>query len=144
MRFTRPNWILAAFALAACSSVTGAGSERVVGLISIYNDRETPDVLVVPSAVSAGAAFTAEVATFGSSSCTRAAGAEVTIQGMLAEIVPFDVQATGAQTVCTSDLRRFPRPVQLHFATVGNAVVRVRGVDLRGAPVTLERTVVVR
>lgn len=144
MPFARTSSILFALALAACSSATGTNQKRVVGLISIYNDRETPSVLAVPDTVSAGATFTAEVMTFGSSSCTRAAGAEVSTEGRVAEIVPFDFQATGAGVACTDDLRGFRRSVPLRFATAGDALVRVRGVDLSGAPVTRERRIVVR
>ena len=144
MSFARTRSVLVAFALAACSSATGADRERVVGVISIYPDRETPGTLVVPDTVSAGASFTAEVTTFGSSSCTRAAGAEVSSEGRVAEIVPFDFEATGANVVCTDDLRAFSRLVQLRFSTVCEAVVRVRGVDLWGAPATRERRIVVR
>ncbi|HEY0038838.1 MAG TPA: hypothetical protein VGB66_19235, partial [Longimicrobium sp.] len=98
--------------------------------------------LVVPEAVSAGVPFTITVATFGSSTCTRAAGAEVRTQGSVAEVVPYDYVATDG--VCTADLRSFPRGVQLRFASAGPGVVRVRGVNGSGAEVVIERTVTVR
>lgn len=129
--------------LAACSGVTGPepGSRRVVGVIDIGS--RVPGSLAVPDTVAAGAQFTVTVTTFGSSSCTRADGAEVEVRGLVAEIVPYDREATGAR-VCTDDLRPFPRKVTVSFAGPGQATVRVRGRALGGGSPVLETRVVVR
>ena len=82
----------------------------------------------MPATLRRGVAFSATVATVGSSSCTRADGAEVTVTGLLAEVTPYDRKAIGS--VCTPDLAQFPRPVTLRFDQAGDAVVRVHGFTL--------------
>ena len=146
MIFTRTRFaLLPLLALAACSSATMAREwERVPGIISIYDDRETPQALVIPDTVTAGVNFTARVTTFGSGSCTRADGATVQITGSVAEITPFDLDAIGGGGVCTDDLRAFPRDVQLLLTVRGEGLVRVRGTNIAGAPATVERRIFVR
>jgi hypothetical protein len=124
---------------AACSGLADPGSRRVPGLIDTGGGDDR--ALAVPDTVAAGAPFT--VTTFGSSSCTRPDGAELEVRGLVAEVVPYDRDATGAQ-VCTDDLRAYPRAVTVRFAGPGQAVVRVRGRDLRGRPAVVEASVVVR
>ena len=136
----------ALLALAACANPTTSDREwkRVPGVISIYQDRETPDALVIPDTVAAGASFTAQVTTFGSGSCTRADGATVQAEGSVAEIAPFDLDVVSGSGACTNDLRAFPRDVQLRLTVPGEALVRVRGTNIFGAPTTLERRIFVR
>jgi len=124
-RQLRPAFVLAALTLlSACDGlVDGAGWRRQVGSIS-----ETPATLQMPASVRRGVAFTATVTTYGSSSCTRADGAEVTVSGLLAEVTPYDRKAIGS--LCTTDVASFPRPVTLRFDEAGDAVVRVQGFSL--------------
>jgi hypothetical protein len=129
--------------LAACSGVIAPdpASRRVVGVIDVGGG--TPRALAAPDTVAAGAPFTVTVTTFGSSSCTRADGAELEVRGLVAEIVPYDRELTG-DVACTDDLRPFPRDVTVSFAAPGQATVRVLGRGLGGGASVLEARVVVR
>jgi hypothetical protein len=136
--------LAALLALAACSNPFDTDWERRIGDIMVSADPRAPSSLQVPDTVQAGASFTARVITYGSSSCTRADGADVRVQGSVAEITPYDLHATG-NAVCTADLAPFSREVQLRFGAPGTATVRVLGRPVQGAPPqVVERTVVVR
>jgi hypothetical protein len=145
MTFSRTHFVLLALT-AACANPAIPAREwkRVPGIISIYDGRETSHALTIPDTVAAGASFTARVTTFGSGSCTRADGATVQIEGSVAEIAPFDLDVVSGPGVCTDDLRAFPRDVQLRLAFPGEALVRVRGTNIFGAPATIERRIFVR
>lgn len=65
------------------------------------------------------------VHTRGSSSCTRAAGAEVAYVNRLVAITPIDSVAT--RGACTDDLAVHPRNVQVNFSSAGSWTVRVIG-----------------
>jgi hypothetical protein len=126
--------------LAACGGATGPdpGTRRVVGVVDVGGG--SPRSRVAPDTVAAGAPFTVTVATFGSSSCTRADGAELQVRGLVAEIVPYDREAAGP-VACTDDLRPFPRDVAVRFAGPGQGTVRVLG---RGSVLTRAAEVDVR
>ncbi|HEU0076169.1 MAG TPA: hypothetical protein VFQ76_00890 [Longimicrobiaceae bacterium] len=141
-----PRLVLPALLLlaAACSGASDPDSRRVVGVIALdAGAPDPPGALAAPDTVAAGAPFTVTVTTRGSSSCTRADGAELELRGLLAEIVPYDRDGTRLRA-CTDDLHAFPRDVTVRFAAPGRAVVRVRGRDLRGGPAVVEAGVVVR
>jgi len=136
--------LLVAASLAGCAGSTlGVDSRRVVGAVLDDAGSHHLRSLVAPDSARAGVPFTVRVTTFGSSSCTRADGAEVRVAGSVAEIVPFDRHA-GGMRACTDDLASFPRDVAIRFDAAGPATVRVRGAALNGTPSVLERTVVVR
>jgi hypothetical protein len=82
--------------------------------------------VVAPDTVTANAVFSIRVVTFGSSSCTRAAGADVLPLNAVFSIVPMDSVAPG-NVVCTQDLRSFPRVVDGSFPLPGKVVVAVSG-----------------
>ena len=108
--------------LAGCSSVIDPGWEREVGMTG---DGGTPPPISLPASVKRGVAFDATVTTYGSSSCTRADGAEASVRGLVAEVTPYDLVNRGG--ICTADLRGFPRTVTLRFDEAGEATVRVNG-----------------
>jgi hypothetical protein len=135
--------ILACTMAAACTAAMGPGERREPGIIDIYPDGSGSGVLQLPEEIRAGVGFQATVTTFGSSSCNRADGAGVSQSGRVAEIVPYDLQASGG-TDCTADLHAFPRTVTLRFATPGDAVVRVRGRSLYRPEAVVEQHVTVR
>ena len=126
--------------LLACGLVDALAWRVDRGLLS----PPTPDydVVVVPSSVTATQAFEVTVTTFGSSSCTRAAGAEVTVSGLMATVVPMDSFPSDPATVCTQDIAGFPRTVTFEFATPGSATVLVSGRAVTG-DTTIERTITV-
>jgi hypothetical protein len=112
--------LLCCLLLCACSPAVDPDPwERVVGTI----ETGLGEVLLAPDAVTAGVPFTITVTTRGSSSCTRADGAHVVVQGRIAAVTPYDrVNTRGA---CTDDLHPFPRDVELTFAVSGSALIRV-------------------
>lgn len=108
--------------LAGCSGLLDPGGwDRVVGAISV-----TEPPIALPSSVRRGVPFAAIVTTSGSSSCIRPDGASVRIDGLTAEITPYDRRAPRT-TACTADLHPFPRPVELRFDQAGVALIRVHG-----------------
>lgn len=123
MRTSRYFTALAGLALlAGCGSVIDPGWQREVGMTG---DAGTPPPITLPASAKRGVAFDATVTTFGSGSCTRADGAEVSVRGLVAEITPYDLVNHGG--ICTADLRAFPRTVSLRFDEAGEATVRVNG-----------------
>jgi hypothetical protein len=132
--------VLAAAVLAGCASMLESREwERVVGVID-------PGGMPVPSyqapdTVQAGAQFQVHVTTYGSSTCTRADGAEVRrLSGTVAEITPYDRQPLSG--ICTSDLVPFPRTVDVRFDEAGEALIRIVGRSFQGTA-EFEKTVVV-
>jgi hypothetical protein len=77
--------------------------------------------------------------TYGSG-CTQKGDTRVEIEGLTADISPYDRTATGRP--CTMELRFFQHAAELRFDRAGIARVRVRG---RSVPsneiITVERTV---
>lgn len=104
-------------------------------------------LLTLPDTVTVGTVISANVATVGSSSCTRPAGIAVAGAGTLLQtLTPRDSVATG-HVACTDDLAMRPHPVQLRFDEPGTATIRIRGyLDFQraGEPGIVERRVVVR
>jgi hypothetical protein len=111
--------LLAALQLNCLSS----GTDRRVGLLGAHG-RLGDRVLAAPETVQVGHYFGVTVTTQGSSSCNRADGAEVSMKGLVAEIVPYDL-FTGS--ICTADLVPYPRNVLLMFGEPGIGTVRVIG-----------------
>jgi hypothetical protein len=79
-----------------------------------------------PDSVAANTPFPIRVVTFGSSSCTRAAGVEVMPLNAVFSIVPKDSVPVG-DVICTRDLHAFPREVEGSFPLPGKVVVAVSG-----------------
>lgn len=80
--------------------------------------------------------------TWGSSTCTIAAGEDVTVAGQVITITPYDRELSGT-AVCTGDLRRFERQVTTQVPT-GEVIFQLRG--RRGGQAdltTLSRRVIV-
>ena len=139
MRYTR----LLILVLVGCSTPAGSdGWRRTVGWVD--PTLSSIQAVIAPPEVVAGRAFAVTVNTLGSSSCTRADGASVKVEGRVAEITPYD-QVAPPNTPCTRDLRSFPRQVSITFATAGEAVIRVnrrRPNDGEASP--YEQTIIVR
>jgi hypothetical protein len=125
--------------LMAChSSPIEAGRGRVVGTIDAGGTLDR--VIEAPSVVSRGRAFTITVSTFGNS-CVTPAGADVTIDGLIATITPYDVVGGG---ICLDYLKPYPRALQLSFGQAGAATIRVKGVSVyQSGFVAVERSLVV-
>jgi len=112
----------------ACSNPVGPGYEwrTQPGYIGAEAERV---LLNVPDVVDGTGARDVVVQTFGSSSCTRAAGAGVEYTNLVVTISPID--SVAIRGICTADLAAHPRDVGIDFSTVGTWTVRVvgRGVD---------------
>lgn len=134
VRCSRASLQLLLLGALACPAVTGVSYHRVIGFVSA--DREYKS-LEVPDSVTAGIPFTVTVATYGSS-CLRPDGAEVSVVGMVAEIIAYDREPRG-DIACPDDWRAFPRAVTVVLPTPGAGVVRLQG---RGG-VTVEEPVTV-
>ena len=71
-----------------------------------------------------------------------AAGADVTIDGLVAAVTPYDVVA--AKGWCLDYLKAYPHVVQLSFVEAGAAIIRVKGrSDYQPGLVSVERSLVV-
>jgi hypothetical protein len=108
--------------LAGCSTPTGPDHRRVIGFINGGS-------IVAPDTVQVDSWFTATILTFGSSSCTRPDGAELTLRPSEAQVTPYDLVSipTDSRSVCTADLAPHPHPVKLRFTTAGPAIIVVLG-----------------
>jgi len=140
MRIARSFPIALAVLSVAChSSPIGPGAGRVVGIIDA--GQSFPQVIDAPAQASLGQSFSVTVSTFGNS-CVRAAGADVTIDGLVATITPYDVVVTGV--TCLDYSKAYPRVLQLSFGQAGTATIRVKGrSDYQPGLVTVERSLIV-
>jgi hypothetical protein len=121
-----------------CHSSLGP-TARVVGIIDV--GQTSQEVIAAPAEASLGRSFSVTISTFGDS-CVRAAGADVTIDGLVATITPYDmIVSTGT---CLDYLKAYPRAVELKFTQAGAATIRVKGrSDYQPGLVTVERSLVV-
>jgi hypothetical protein len=107
-----------------------------------------PRPIEAPNEVEAGKPFTATIHTIGQNGCWSAEGQNLTVEGNLAAVVPWDVHS-GAD-VCTEVLGYLPHRVEITFTTPGRAVIRVDGRRARQGdrtwelPVSAEKEISVR
>jgi hypothetical protein len=107
--------------LAGCSTPTGPDHRRVIGFINGGS-------IVAPDTVQVDSWFTATVHTFGSSSCNKPDGVELTLGPSEAQVTPFDlVSIPDSRSACTMDLAPHPHPVELRFTRAGPAVIVALG-----------------
>jgi hypothetical protein len=138
--------LLSASALAACDAV--APTEREDGLVrrpsrlAFVGDSAR---IAAPDSVAVGSSFVVVVESYGGG-CIRDGGTEVALDGLAADVRPFDYfPVPSSDRVCTADLRIIEHPAALRFTRSGRATVRVHGRREPGdVPVVVERTVVVR
>jgi hypothetical protein len=141
MLLTRLFPIALVLLFAACHSSPLESRERVVGVIDAGGETLSR-VIEAPSTVPANQVFSITVSTYGNS-CVAAAGAEVSVDGLLATITPYDVINSGSGA-CLDYLKAYPRTVQLRFAQTGTATIRVNGhSDYQAGLVSAERPLAV-
>ena len=123
----------------ACHTSPLESRTRVIGIIDV--GQTSQQVLDAPVGASVGQSFSVTVSTFGDS-CVSADGADVTVNGLVATITPYDIVASGI--TCLDYLKAYPRVVQVTFKQAGAATIRVNGrSDSQPGLVTVERAVVV-
>lgn len=138
--FRTASTLLLFVGTAACGSPVDQDDRRVIGVVDAGGIGV--DALIVPDTVRAGVPFTATVSTFGNS-CIRPDGAVVDVTALVATITPYDI-APPPESICTADVRAFPRPVTLTLPTSGAGLVRLQGRGFRDTTVTIVDTVTVR
>lgn len=79
----------------------------------------------MPGTVAVGETFTATITTIGPSPCWESDGAEVAVDGLVAQITPWD--AVAWDQACAGVLVALPRTVSLRFTEPGQGVIRVFG-----------------
>ena len=121
---------LVALALSGCTDSTSPGSGRSVGVIQ--RGSRSLGAILSPDTVQVGAVFQATVNTWGSSSCTIPDGVDLTLQGNLAIVTPYDRSPTG-NAVCTADISPRPHHVTLRFTSAGAATIQAIGYRLDGS-----------
>ena len=138
--------VLALLIPTACTSgtdpdVDADGWRRVMG--TMEPAMSSVQAIKVPADIVAGVPFTVTLTTLGSSSCTRADGANRAVVGNMAVITPYDRIAPEG-TGCTRDLRGFPRDVTITIAEAGPATIRIIARGIESPVLTYDATVTVR
>jgi hypothetical protein len=124
----RPQSALAGLALAlgACNDPTDPGKQRVIGQID--PSHTAVPVIVAPREVEAQAPFSVVVNTFGSYGCSTPDGQDVSEDGDLVRIVPYDiVPRPGHTEVCPAERKVHEHHVSVVFRNRGEARLRVVG-----------------
>jgi hypothetical protein len=138
---------LLAIVVAGCGDVAEPAftpSPELVEAPGLLMDGPAPfESLVAPELVVQGVPFLVTASSFGSSSCTEAAGASSVIYPARAEIRLYDRIAL-EDSGCTRDLRAFTRTLIVQFNQAGAAEVVVIGRDGDGGPLEIRRSVTVQ
>jgi hypothetical protein len=112
--------------LGSCHNATDPEIQRMIGRIDRSNTEKA--VIVLPAEVQAGVPFAVLIHTVGPSTCTRADGESVTVEGDLARIIPYDVvPIPGHSNVCPSDYAFHEHRLSLTLSGSGQRTVRVVG-----------------
>lgn len=120
------GWVLGIvllFALTSCRAA--AGYERVQGTIIFYND---PVQVEVPARVTRGEPFTVSVVTQ-VGGCLEPGDTEVRVEGLRAEVTPYDKDFTTPGIPCTTDIEFYTHTATLSFEEVGTAEIVFRGLE---------------
>src|SRR5262245_37669849 len=134
--------ILALTTLAACSTPADPDDwERVVGWANPL--MSSIQAIELPAQVVANQPFNVTIRTLGSSSCTRADGAEAAVDRSVALVTPYD-RVAPPNTGCTRDMRAFPRTVSVTFASPGPATIRLNTRTPEGVTSSFEWNIDVR
>lgn len=115
-----------AVVLGACNDPTDLGKQRVIGQID--PSHSAVPVIVAPREVEAQAPFGVVVNTFGSYGCSTPDGQDVSEDGDLVRIVPYDiVPRPGHTEVCPAERQVHEHRVSVVFRNRGEARLRVVG-----------------
>jgi hypothetical protein len=118
-----------ALALGACNDPSDPGKERVIGRID--PSHTAIPVIVAPHEVAAQARFSVVVNTLGTFGCSSPDGQDVSEDGALIRIVPYDIVAVPGHTeVCPSQGIVREHHVSVFFRNRGEARLRVVGTSV--------------
>ncbi|MBC7895336.1 MAG: hypothetical protein H7066_07970 [Cytophagaceae bacterium] len=129
----RPRWLAVAFVAAsmACANAhEPARTDRVHGVILVPILSSLS--IIAPQPVRVGVPVDVTIRTFGSSTCARPAGMDVTHSGSEVLFVPW--VTSGAQSACTDDLASHQHVASVTFTQPGTARLVAFGykVDFQG------------
>ncbi len=101
--------------------------------------------VTLPATVTAGIPFDVVVTTYGGD-CVLQGDTQVTVNGLLAEVRPFDVfQPDASAALCSRNLILYAHTASVTFGTPGTGTIRIFG---RRAPgnidITIDKTVEVK
>ena len=116
---------------------------KQLSIIDAGSPNGFPSGIVVPDTVAAGL-VTVRYHSYGSSSCNRPDGEDVTTVGAVVTIIAYD-KFVSPTTACTADFGVFPRDVLVSLER-GTVQIRLRGKRLSADAATIElrQTVVVK
>ena len=136
--------LIAVTAVAACTDAFDPVPDgKQLSIIDAGSSAGFPSGILVSDTVAAGL-VTVRYHSYGSSSCNRPAGEDVTTSGTVVTIIAYD-RFVAPTTACTEDFGFFPRDVLVSLLP-GRVEIRVRGKRLGtdAATIELHRSVVVR
>lgn len=115
--------------------------DPVLGVVEHFGD---PIQVQVPNEVKRGTAFDVEIVTYGGG-CVRKGDTRVEVMGRRVLVTPYDIDISGWNSVCTTDIRLFAHKATLRFDTPGPVTIAFQGRRRpQGDLLTIERTVQVR
>ena len=133
-------WAAIPAAALGCHSPSAPASSVSLGLIDPGGIPGSVS-LIVPTTATVGVPASVRVTTWGSSTCTQPDTTIIRVTGLVADITVYDRYAPPG-TVCTLDLRGFPRDLTVTFFSTGEATVNLHGRSATG-PTTLTATLTV-
>lgn len=120
------GWVLGTVLLLPLTSCRAAtGYERVQGTIAFYG---APVQIKVPAQVTRGEPFTVSVLTQ-VGGCLEPGATEVRVEGLRADVTPYDKDFTTAGIPCTADVEFYTHTATLSFEEAGTAEIVFRGLE---------------
>jgi hypothetical protein len=129
MRLFTRSLCATALALGACNDPSDPGKARVIGRIDPSNTGVP--VIVAPDQVEVQARFAVVVNTLGIFGCSSPDGQDVSENGALIRIVPYDIVAVPGHTeVCPAESIVHEHHVSVSLRSKGEARLRVVGTSV--------------
>lgn len=140
----KPFWFFALL-IASCSLATDSATiaTRQPAVIDMGGSNSVQ--ITIPATATAGTAFSVVVTTYGGD-CVLQGDTEIAVNGLLAEVRPFDVFQMDASSVgCNRNLILYAHTASVTFTQQGSATVRIYGRrDPGKVDITVDRSVEVR
>lgn len=138
----RKTLCAAALLFVGCSLTTDSGQFATRQPSVIDRGGADSAQITIPATVIVGTNFTVVVTTYGGD-CVLQGDTQVAVNGRVAEIRPFDVFQTNAESAaCTRNLVLYAHPATVTFLEQGSATIRIFGrKDPGKVDITVERTI---